>query len=169
MTPTLDAGAADVGAVELVRILKTAGHRAVVVSRAGRLVADVTAAGGGIRRRSMSPAKIHYACCATRFFSFVWRANAIATSFTRSAAPAPGALISAARSRKIPFVTSWFKGFREQNIFKRLYNGVMVRGDRVVAVCEQLAQLVNDRYGTPWEKIAVVPVSIDFSRFDPAQ
>src|SRR5664279_5309657 len=44
--PTLDGGAADVGAVGLVRILTAAGHRAIVASQAGRLVADVTAAGG---------------------------------------------------------------------------------------------------------------------------
>ena len=44
--PTLDVGAADAGAVELVRILSGAGHRVTVVSRAGRLVADVVAAGG---------------------------------------------------------------------------------------------------------------------------
>ena len=44
----------------------------------------------------------------------------------------------------------------------------MARGDRVVAVSEQIAQLINDRYGTPWERIAVVPCSIDFERFDPA-
>ncbi|MGA7038813.1 MAG: hypothetical protein WBZ08_10535, partial [Pseudolabrys sp.] len=46
VVPTLDGGAADAGAVELVRILSEAGHHAIVVSRAGRLVADVTAAGG---------------------------------------------------------------------------------------------------------------------------
>lgn len=46
VTPTLDVGAADAGAVELVRILASAGFRIIVVSRAGRLVADVTAAGG---------------------------------------------------------------------------------------------------------------------------
>ena len=34
------------GAVGLARILTAAGHRAIVVSHAGRLVADVTAAGG---------------------------------------------------------------------------------------------------------------------------
>src|SRR5882757_8991855 len=43
---TLDGGAADAGAVELTRILSNAGHQAVVVSHAGRLVADVIAAGG---------------------------------------------------------------------------------------------------------------------------
>ena len=46
VVPTLDGGAADAGALELVRILQQAGHRAIVASRAGRLVADVTAAGG---------------------------------------------------------------------------------------------------------------------------
>jgi len=46
VVPSLDVGAADAGAIELVRILCDAGHRAIVVSRAGRLVADVTAAGG---------------------------------------------------------------------------------------------------------------------------
>ena len=46
VVPTLEVGAADAGAVELVRILSGAGHRVTVASRAGRLVADVTAAGG---------------------------------------------------------------------------------------------------------------------------
>ena len=47
----------------------------------------------------------------------------------------------------------------------------MVRGDHVIAVSEQIAQLINDRYGTPknriWERITVVPVSIDLDRFNP--
>ena len=45
VVPTLDVGAAEIGAVELVRILHGAGHRAIVVARAGRLLADITAAG----------------------------------------------------------------------------------------------------------------------------
>src|SRR5262245_66424042 len=46
VVPALDVGAAGAGAVELVRILAGAGFRTIVVSRAGRLVADITAAGG---------------------------------------------------------------------------------------------------------------------------
>lgn len=168
VTPTLDAGAADVGAVELVRILKNAGHRAIVVSRAGRLVADVTAAGAefvALNVASKNPLRmLRNAIVLIRLARE--RDCDVIHALGRAGA---WSAYAAARSRKIPFVTSWFKGFREQNVFKRLYNGVMVRGDRVVAVCEQLAQLVNDRYGTPWDKIAVVPVSIDFRRFDPAQ
>ena len=43
----------------------------------------------------------------------------------------------------------------------------MARGDRVLASSEQIAQLINDRYGTSWDKIAVVSCSIDLDRFDP--
>jgi len=68
----------------------------------------------------------------------------------------------------VPFLTTWHKGFREQNVFKRLYNSVMARGTRVIAVSEQIAELVNDRYGTSWDRIVVVPASVDTARFDPA-
>ena len=44
----------------------------------------------------------------------------------------------------------------------------LTSGDRVIAVSEQIAELVNDRYGTPWTSIAVIPASVDFERFDPA-
>lgn len=45
VAPSLEAGAADTGALELARILTQAGSNAIVVSRAGRLVSDVTALG----------------------------------------------------------------------------------------------------------------------------
>lgn len=168
VTPTLDTGAADVGAVELVRILKNAGHRAIVASRAGRLIAEVTAAGAEfvpLNVASKNPLRILRNAMALIRLARERDCDVIHALGRAGAWSA----YMAARSRKIPFVTSWYKGFREQNVLKRLYNGVMARGDRVVTVCEQLAQLVNDRYGTPWDKIAVVPASIDFSHFDPAQ
>ncbi len=75
----------------------------------------------------------------------------------------------AARRAGVPFLTSWYKGFREQNMLKRLYNSVMARGDRVIAVSDQLADLIIDRHGTPWERITVIPAGIDVERFDPAR
>ncbi len=168
VVPTLDIGAAEINAVELARILKGAGHHAVVVARAGRLLADVTAAGA-----EFIPLNV-----ASKNPLIMLRNAAVLIKLARERncdvihalgrAGAWSACI-AARMRGIPFVTSWYKGFREQNVFKRLYNGVMARGDRVVAACEQIAQLVNDRYGTPWKKIAVVPCAIDAVCFDPAR
>ncbi|MBI3703596.1 MAG: glycosyltransferase [Rhizobiales bacterium] len=167
VVPALDGGAADAGAIELTRILRQAGHRAIVVSRAGRLVADIAAAGGefvALDVASNNPLRmLRNATVLMRLARE--RQCDIIHALGRAGA---WSAFFAARMRGIPFVTSWYKGFREQNIFKHLYNGIMARGDRVIAVCEQLAQLINDRYGTPWQRIAVVPCSIDFERFNPA-
>lgn len=165
--PTLDAGAADAGALELIRILANAGHKPIVVSRGGRLVAEVIAAGGefiALNLDSNNPLiMLRSAFALTRLV----RTRGCNVLHAHGRAAAWSAYL-AARITGVPFLTSWYKGFREQNVFKRFYNSVMVRGDRVIAVSEQIAELINDRYHTPWERIAVVPGSIDLERFDPA-
>jgi glycosyltransferase involved in cell wall biosynthesis len=167
VAPTLDGGAADAGAIELTRILSAAGHQAIVVSRTGRLVPDVTAAGGEFVALDVSSnnpvVMLRNAAVLTRLA----RERNCDVIHALARAGAWSAFI-AARLRGIPFVTSWYKGFRDQNIFKHVYNGIMARGDRVIALSEQIAQLINDRYGTPWSKIAVVPCSVDIERFDVA-
>ena len=166
VTPTLDVGAADAGAVELVRILASAGFRIIVVSRAGRLVADITAAGGEFVPLDVSSNNpflmLRNAIKLTRMARD--RQCRVIHAFGRAGA---WSAFIAARLCQIPLVTSCYKGFREQNIFKHFYNSIMARADHVIASSEQIAQLINDRYGTPWNNIAVVSCSIDLDRFDP--
>jgi len=165
--PTLQAGAADAGAVELARILAAAGHKPIVVSSGGRLAEQVTAAGGACINLDMaSHNPIRMLRNALKLLRLV-RVHRCDLLHAHGRAPAWSALF-AARVAGVPFLTTCYKGFREQNAFKRFYNGVMARGDRVIAVSDQLAELINDRYGTPWSRIAVVPLSIDVARFDPA-
>jgi len=168
VVPTLDVGAADAGAVALAGILGKAGYRVSVVSRAGRLVAEVRAAGAEfvpLNLDSNNPVVILRNAIALKR---VARECNCAVIHAHGRAAAWSALL-AARLVGVPLLTTWYKGFREQNLFKRLYNGIMARGDRVIAVSEQIAQLVKDRYGTPGERITVLPVSIDLERFAPAQ
>jgi glycosyltransferase involved in cell wall biosynthesis len=167
VVPTLQAGAAAAGAVELVRILSSAGHQPLVVSSGGRMAEDVAAAGGEciwLDVASSNPViMLRNAFALVRLVR--GRKCHIVHAHGRAAA---WSACLAARIAGVPFLTTWYKGFREQNLFKRLYNGVMARGDRVIAVSDQIAELINDRYGTPWERIAVVPASVDFERFDPS-
>src|SRR5882672_9756297 len=137
VVPTLDGGAADAGALELVRILGNAGHRAIVASRAGRLVADVTAAGGEFVTLDVgtnNPIVMLRNVLALNRLARERRCDAI-HAFGRAGA---WSACIAAWLRGIPFVTSWYKGFREQNVFKHLYNGIMARGARVIAVSDQI-------------------------------
>jgi glycosyltransferase involved in cell wall biosynthesis len=166
VTPTLDVGAADTGAVELTRILCGASHSVTVVSRAGRLVADITNAGGRfvpLNVESLNPALILRNAATLRRLARETQCDAI-HALGRAAG---WSAYFAARSSGVPFLTSWYKGFRDQNVFKHQYNGVMARGDRVIVSSEQLAHLVHDRYGTAWNKLAVVPCTVDLARFDP--
>jgi glycosyltransferase involved in cell wall biosynthesis len=164
--PTLDGGAADAGAVELVRILSEAGHHAIVASHAGRLVADVATAGGEFVPLDVSSNNPVMILRSAFLLTRLARERHCAAIHALGRASAWSAYM-ATRLCGIPFVTSWYKGFREQNFFKRRYNSMMARGDHVIASSEQIAQLINDRYGTPWEKISVVPCSIDLERFNP--
>jgi len=167
VVPSLEVGAADAGAVTLTRMLTESGNRAIVASRAGRMVADITAAGGEFVALDLASNNPMVMLRNTAVLIRLARERKCDAIHALGRAAAWSAWL-AARLSGIPFVTSWYKGFREQNIFKHAYNGIMARGDRVVALSEQIAQLVHDRYGTPWERIAVVPTSIDFERFDPA-
>ena len=166
VVPGLDGGASDAGAVELVRVLAGAGYSTVLVSRAGRLAADVTTSGGAFVPLDLSSNNPVIILRNALILSRLARERRCQIIHAFGRAGAWSGLI-AARLNGAKFVTNWHKGFREQNLFKHLFNGIMARGDRVVASSEQIAQLINDRYGTPWNKITVVPCSIDLERFNP--
>ncbi len=166
VVPTLDSGAADSGALDAVRCLMRAGHRAVVVSHGGRREIDVTVAGGELRLMNVASANpLVVLGNALRLARLVRGARCdIVHAHGRAAA---WSAYLAARLTHVPLVTSWYKGFREQNVFKRLYNGVMARGDRVIAVGDQIAELISDRHHAARDRVVVVPASVDVEAFDP--
>jgi glycosyltransferase involved in cell wall biosynthesis len=159
VVPTLQAGAAEMGAVDLVRILTAAGHRALVMSRGGRLEPRIAAAGGEFIYADMASKNPVIMARNAALISRIVRSRSCDIVHVHGRAPAWSALI-ATKLTRVPLVTSWYKGFREQNALKRLYNSVMARGDRIVAVSDQLAEMISERYR--------VPADVDLALFDPA-
>jgi glycosyltransferase involved in cell wall biosynthesis len=164
--PTLDVGAADEGAADLAVMLARAGHVPVVVSAGGRLEAELTRAGIECIRRDMASRNPLTTARNAAFLLALIRRRGIAAVHAHGRAAAWSAF-AAARGAGVPFLTSWYKGFREQNLFKHGYNSVMARGDRVVAVSEQIADLIVERHCTPRARITVIPPAVDFDLFDP--
>ena len=164
--PTIEVGAADEGAVDLAAILARAGHRPIVVSTGGRLEKRLADAGAEFIRLDMAsrnPSRI--ARNAARLFALAReRGCDVVHAHGRAAA---WSAFAAARIAGVPFLTSWYKGFREQNALKHLYNGVMARGERVITPSDQIAELIVARHRTPWERISVIPSAVDIGRFDP--
>lgn len=166
VVPSLQAGAADAGVVDLVRILAAAGNRPIVLSSGGRMETEIAALGGEFIRADVASKNPLVMMRNAGIMTRIVRKERCDIIHAHGRAPAWSAWI-ASRLTGIPFVTSWYKGFREQNVFKRLYNSVMARGDRIIAVSDQLAELISHRYGISWGRINVVPLSIDLQRFDP--
>jgi glycosyltransferase involved in cell wall biosynthesis len=166
VVPTLDAGAADAGAIDLVRILAAAGHRPIAVSRGGRMTQEIAAAGGEFVALDVASKNPAVMLANVGKIVRLVRQRQCDVIHAHGRAAAWSAFLGA-RITGVPFFTTWYKGFREQNVLKHLYNGVMARGERVVAVSDQLAELINERHRIPLERISVVPASVDLERFDP--
>ena len=165
--PAIEVGAADEGAVDLAATLADAGHHPIVVSSGGRLEPRLAATGAEFIRLDMAsrnPSVIARNAAAL-FRLLRERRCDLVHAHGRAAA---WSAFAAARMAGTPFLTSWYKGFREQNALKRLYNGVMARGERVIAPSDQIAELIVARHRVPWERIAVIPPAVDLNLFDPA-
>jgi len=164
--PAIEVGAADEGAVDLAATLARAGHHPIVASSGGRLETRLAATGAQFIRLGMAsrnPSAIARNV-AVLFRLLRQRRCDVVHAHGRTAA---WSAFAAARMAGTPFLTSWYKGFREQNVFKHVYNGVMARGERVIVPSDQIAELIVARHQLPWERIAVIPPAIDLGRLDP--
>ncbi len=165
--PTVEAGAADEGAVELARMLAAAGHRPIVVTRGGRLELELAACGADVVHRDMATRNPFVIARNTFVLRRLIAEHRCAVVHALARAPAWSAFL-AARMTGVPFMTTWYNGFREQNIFKRFYNSVMVRGDCVITASDQIAEAITERHHAAAARTIVVPPHIDAQMFDPA-
>ena len=135
--------------------------KSVVVSKGGRLVERIEAAGGrhiALDLKSKNP---------LTYFSRAWKLQKI----LRAEKPD----LVCAHSRVPAWLFAWANrglGLRwityahGANSVSR-YSAVMTKGDLVVTPSRFLADYLKANYGIPEEKIRVIPNSVDFRRFDP--
>ena len=167
IVPQLDAGGAELSAVEIAEAVVRAGGRALVLSEpGGRLAPRVAAAGGEViafPAATKNPLKL---LANARAIRRMVAAEGVDLIHARSRAPAWSAL-QAARQAAVPFVTTYHGAYNETNTLKKLYNGVMARGDVVIANSRYTADLIATRYATPRERLEVIHRGVDTGAFDP--
>src|SRR5215469_9321014 len=129
--PSLVTGGVERGTIEITQAIAEAGGTALVASAGGRLVPAIERAGGrhltlplhrkdpfGVWRNAVR-------------LEAVIRAERVAIVHARSRAPAWSAWL-ACRRTGARFVTTWHGTYNEDLPFKRHYNSVMARGERVI-------------------------------------
>jgi glycosyltransferase involved in cell wall biosynthesis len=167
IVPRLDAGGAELSAIEIAAALAAAGARAEVFTAGGRMAERIGAVGGVLvpfPAESKNPVTI---IANARALARHVRSTGVALLHARSRAPAWSAYL-AARWTGRPFVTTYHGAYAEKSALKRWYNGVMARGTLVIANSNFTRDLIMARYGTPADKIRVIHRGVDVGEFDPA-
>ncbi len=166
--PELDAGGAEQSVAEIVSALVRARARALVLAEpGGRLRRSVVAAGGEVLAfpaATKNPLRI---LANARAIARLAIREGVHLIHARSRAPAWSALLAARRAH-VPFVTTYHGAYSETNPVKRVYNGVMAKGDIVIANSRYTAELIASRYHTQPERVAVIHRGVDAAIFDPA-
>ena len=161
--PSLVAGGAERGAVDVAVALLKAGGNVIVVSSGGGMTAELERAGA-----------THITMNVASKNPFVMRANGrrlarLATKHrvdiihARSRAPAWSA-IRAAELSGAAFMTTFHAAYKFKSEAKRRYNAVMARGERVIAISEFIAGHIRETYGIDEEKLTVIPRGVDVDR-----
>ncbi len=168
LIPSLEAGGAERGCLDIAAALHAEGGTSWVFSEGGRMADELAAVGGVLVKRpaaSKNPARIiaHGVAIAA-----LARSEDIDIIHARSRAPAWSGLI-AAKLTGLPYVTTFHGFYGARNALKRLYNSVMIRGNCVIAGSRFMATHIHESYGCPRDRIALIPRGIDTDRFDPAR
>jgi glycosyltransferase involved in cell wall biosynthesis len=164
--PSLVTGGVERGTIEITEAIAVAGWTALVASAGGRLVAAVERAGGchiALPLVSRNPLTIWRN--AGRLAAVI-RAERVAIVHARSRAPAWSAWL-ACRRTGAHFVTTYHGTYGEDLPFKRRYNSVMAKGERVIAASRFIADLIARQHGTDPAQIRIVPRGVDPAVFDP--
>ena len=166
--PSLVSGGVERGTLEIAEAIVAAGMRAFVASAGGPLVPALESLGARhvtLPLATKSPLGIWRNAAA---LADLVRAEGIAILHARSRAPAWSALL-AARRTGARFVTTYHGTYNEGLPGKRLYNSVMARGDRVIAISHFIADHVRSRHGVGDDRLRIIPRGVDERIFDPAR
>jgi glycosyltransferase involved in cell wall biosynthesis len=165
--PALETGGVERGTVDMVQAIVAEGGTALVASAGGRMVAEVERAGGRhVALNLMTKDPVNIWLNAAPLARLI-RREGVTLVHARSRAPAWSAWIAARRAR-VPFVTTWHGVYGDDFPGKRLYNSVMARGERVIAISHFVADRVASRYRVDPQRLRVIYRGVDAAVFDPA-
>lgn len=167
LLPALDEGGTERGTVDLARYLIANGWTALVASAGGAAVERLQELGANHVRLPLESKNPFTIRANIRRLQRLIREQDVSLVHARSRAPAWSGYY-AARREKIPFVTTFHGVYQgSEGIFKRRYNAVMAKGERVIAISEYVAEHVRNRYQVPPERLRVIYRGVDITEFDP--
>ena len=164
--PALNQGGVERGTIEIATALQQAGIPNYVISSGGKMVPELTKIGVEhitLPVATKNPMKLWLN--AGKMAKIFKEKNA-GLIHVRSRAPA-WSVKWASQKTGVPFIASFHGIYGIKPAIKKLYNRVMLQGQKVIAVSNFVKKHLMDEYGVPEEKIVVIHRGADIGLFNP--
>lgn len=164
--PSLGTGGAERGCIDVAAAIVNAGGTALVAAAGGPLRHELTRAGARLIELPVDSKNPLTMRRNVNRLAAIIAAEDVDVIHARSRAPAWSAL-KAARKTGVPFVTTFHGTYNFNNPLKKLYNSVMARGDRVIAISDFIAEHIAKNYKHAGDRVRVIDRGIDLNAFNP--
>jgi lipopolysaccharide heptosyltransferase II len=158
--PELRVGGVETGTVDFARYLVEHGHEAIVVSKGGDLVTDLTSAGGKHYQLNVKEKNLLTMFWAMRKLEDILIKEKVDIVHARSRVPAWIAYF-ACRKTRTPFITTCH-GYYSKHPFSR----VMGWSKLVIVPSQVIGHHMIEDFGVLPENIRCIPRSVDLRKFD---
>ncbi len=166
--PALRSGGVERGTVEVAAAIVKQGGRALVASGGGPMETQLRHVGAKHVTLPLGSKNPLYIWRNISALENIIRTYEVDIVHARSRAPAWSAYY-AARHCGVPFMTTFHGTYGLESAFKKYYNGIMVKGERVIAISNFIAEHIRQNYNVDPEKIRIIPRGVDINAFDPAK
>ena len=167
VTPRLDGGGVERATLDMAAAAVRAGGRSLVASHGGAMEGELAGVGADLVRLPVQRRDPATLLLNAGRIADVIRRERVSLVHVRSRAPAFSA-IRAARRAGVPVVATYHGIYPAGSAAKRWYNGVMTRGDLVIANSEFTRDHILSEHRVSPDRVVVIPEGIDTARFDPA-
>ena len=168
--PAMEMGGAEVGTLDISSYMKKKGWNVIVTSSGGSLVEKLN-----FRKikhiklplNSKNPLIIFF-----NIFTLAWiiKKYKVKIVHVRSRAPAWSAYYACSMFRGVKLVSTVHGAYNNQNIFKKIYNSIMLKSIKIIAVSKYIKNYLLKNYNftkKKEEKIVVIPRGVDQKKFNP--
>ena len=164
--PSLKSGGVERGTIDIARAIAQAGWKPIVASSGGSMASQVPYAGGlhiTLPLHKKSPWALWRN---SRKLARIIREHGVDIVHARSRGPAWSAYW-ACKKTGAKFMTTFHGTYGLQNKWKRKYNAIMTRGERIIAISNFIAEHMIENYGVNGYYVRIIHRGVDLKLFHP--
>ena len=162
--PSMEIGGAERTVLEITAFLKNTNYTSLVLTSGGKLIKDLEKLNIEVVQHPVDKKNPFLIIKNIIELKKLFIEKNIDLIHVRSRAPAWSAIF-AARSLKIPIVTTWHGHVSNSSWFKKKYNSIMHKGNALIANSNYTAENINKIYKIDKEKIDIIPRGVNTDNF----